>query len=289
MTKILFLLFLLPCFLLAQVEVSVPANVEVMRKAEYTLYDFIVLKEGNSEDLESFKKVSVSFLTKKGILEAIKENDLKTKVIFEDGFKVVTTSQVSRGELQRKINNHLTGECNVCIFEIQIHKVPLVNESSVTFRATDFDISRGSFMLSLAEGAQTGRVYTTGSWRTFRKVPVSNKWLGQGHRVTNDDLKEELKEVTFLNNKLIDAQDLVGKQLSRSIAANTIITRDILTIEKMVKKGDVVRLLIKDGPFEIETSAQAESDGLEGDSVKVKTNQKSVTAKVVSKDKVVSE
>lgn len=289
MIKFLYLIFFLPCLLLAQIEVSLPASSEVSRKSDYSLYDFVVFKQGTSDDLERLKQVKIPFLTKKGILEAIKENDFKIKVTFEDSFKIITASQVNRVELQRKINNHLTAECNVCIFEIQLHKVPLVTEPITNFRASDFEISRGSFLLPLWDAKQSNRFFATGSWRTFRKVPVANKWLPQGHRMLAEDLKEELKEVTFLNSKLVDLQDLPGKQLSRSVAANTIITRDILAIEKVIKKGDVVRLIVKDGPFEIEMNAQAEADGQQGDSIKVKANQKSITAKVLNRDKVVSE
>lgn len=289
MNKLFFLTFFLPYLLLAQVEVSLPAVVDVSQKAQYSLYDFVIFKEGKSEDLENFKKVFVSDLTKKGILESIKESGLKIKITFENSFKVIASTQINKSELQRKITNHLTADCNTCIFEIQISKLPFVNNPPMNFRTSDFELARGSFMLPLWDSIQTSRYFVSGSWKTYRKVPVSNKWMGQGYRLTDSDLKEELKEVTFLNDKLVERHNLIGKQIVRSIPANSVITRDLLVVEKLVKKGETVRLLIKDGPFEIEMNAQAEADGLAGDSIKVKTNQKSITAKVISKDKVVSE
>lgn len=290
MNKILILVFfLMPYFLRAQSELSLLANVEVSTKTQYSLYDLVTFKQGTSAELESLKKVTVPFLNKKAILEAIKDSGLKAKVIFENTFKATVTNQINRHELQRKIMNHLTSQCNECIFEIQIYKLPFLNEPNMVFRDSDFEISRGSFMLPLWEQTKGTRSYASGSWRIFKKVALTNKWLAQGQRLTYEDLKEELKEVTFLNNKLIDIKELVGKQLMRSTPANTIVTRDILVVEKMVKKGDAVSLLIKEGPFEIEVKAQAENDGQEGDSIKVKANQKSITAKVISKDKVVSE
>lgn len=290
MNKFLILvIYLVPYFVWAQAELSLLADVEVSTKSEYFLYDLVTFKQGSAEDLEVLKKVSVPFLNKKAILEAVKDSGIKAKLIFENTFKVTVTNQINRNELQRKIMNHLTAQCNECIFEVQLYKLPFVNEPNMNFRDSDFELSRGSFMLPLWGQTKSNRSYATGSWRTFKKVALTNKWLGQGQRLTTEDLKEELKEVTFLNNKLIDIKDLVGKQLMRSTPANTIVTRDILVVEKMVKKGDAVSLLIKDGPFEIEVKAQAENDGQEGDSIKVKTNQKSITAKVISKDKVVSE
>jgi len=289
MNRFLFLILVLPFFLQAQTEVSLLADVEVSTKTEYSLYDLVTLKQGTSEDLDSLKKVNVPFLNKKAILEAIKDSGLKAKVIFENTFKVTVTNQINRNELQGKITNHLTAQCSECIFEIQTYKLPFVNEPNMNFRDSDFELTRGSFMLPLWGTTKANKSYATGSWRTFKKVALTNKWMSQGQRFTTEDLKEELKEVTFLNNKLIDIKDLVGKQLMRSTPANTIVTRDILVVEKMVKKGDTVSLLVNDGPFEIEIKAQAESDGQEGDSIKVKANQKTIMAKVVSKDKVVSE
>tara|TARA_B110001454_G_scaffold219200_1_gene251781 strand:+ start:2800 stop:3669 length:870 start_codon:yes stop_codon:yes gene_type:complete len=289
MIRILFLILAMPFLLQAETEVSLLADVEVSTKSEYSLYDLVTFKQGTSEDLDGLKKIIVPFLNKKAILAAIKESGLKAKVIFENTFKVTTTNQINRNELQRKITNHLTAQCNECIFEIQIYKLPFVNEPNMNFRDSDFEVSRGSFMLPLWGQTKVNKSYATGSWRTFKKVALTNKWMAQGQRLTKEDLKEELKEVTFLNNKLIEIKDLVGKQLMRATPANTIVTRDILVVEKMVKKGDTVRLMVSDGPFEIEIKAQAESDGQEGDSIKVKANQKSIMAKVVSKDKVVSE
>lgn len=289
MIRFLILFLFMPFFLRAEAEVGLMADVEVSAKSEYTLYDLVTLKQGSSEDLENFKKVIVPFLNKKSILESLKDSGIKAKVIFENSFKVTITNQISRSELLRKVTNHLTVQCNECIFEIQSYKLPFVNEPNMNFRDSDFELVRGSYMLPLWGQNKPNRTYATGSWRTFKKVALTNKWLAQGQRLTVDDLKEELKEVTFLNNKLIATKDLIGKLLMRATPANTIITRDILVVEKMIKKGDSVSLLVKDGPFEIEIKAQAESDGLEGDSIKVKANQKSIVARVLSRDKVVSE
>lgn len=293
MKKIILPILILPFLSLAKLEISLPGVIEVTQKSEYRLYDLAQLKEGTPEDLEKLKMVIVSDLSKKGILEAVKESNIKIKFIFEDSFKVTTTTQINKAELLRKISNHLTAECNTCIFEIQISKLPFVNNSTMNFNAAEFELKKGSFMLPLvdaaAESIQSNRFFASGTWKVFKKVIVANKWMGQGYRLTADDLKEELKDITYINDKLLDRQDLIGKQIIRAISVNAIFTRDLLIVEKFIKKGDFVRLLVKDGPFEIEMNAQAESDGLEGDSIKVKANQKFITAKVISKDKVVSE
>ena len=284
-----FILLLFHFPVLAQFEVSVPALVEVTQKNEFNLYDLVILKQGTTEDLESLKQITISDLTKKGILESMKESPIKAKIIFEEKLKILTTVQINKNELQRKVLNHLTADCNSCIYEIQINKLPFVNSPTISFRSADFEFARGSFMLPLLSTDQGNRLYSTGSWKTFKKISVANKWMGQGYRIATEDLKEVLKEITFLKDKLVERDELVGKQLSRTITTNSIITRDLLVVEKLIKKGDSVRLIIKEGPFEIETSAQAQNDGLAGDSISVKANQKIITAKVVSKDKVVSE
>lgn len=293
MKTILTLLSLLPFLCVAQVEISMPAAIEVTQKSTYSLYDLAILKQGTSEDLEALKKIEVLDLSKKGVLEAIRDSEIKIKTIFEESLKVSAVLQVNKKELLRKINNHLIAQCNTCIYETQISKIPFLNNANMDFRSDEFEKTRGSFMLPLASNdnsiVSASKFFATGSWKTYKKVAVANKWMGQGYRVTGDDLKEELKEVTFLNDKLVERQDLIGKQIVRAVTANTIITRDLLVVEKLIRKGDAIRLILKDGPFEIEMNAQAEADGLEGDSIKVKANQKTITAKVVSKDKVVSE
>ena len=198
MTKILCVLFLMPVFLLAQVEIHLPVEVEVSSKTEYSLYDLVFLKQGTPDELEELKKIPVAFLSKKGILEAVKDSPIKIKSVFENTFKVTVSSQVNKSEMQRKIANHLTAECNTCIFEVQIQKIPFLNETNMSFRSTDFEIHKGSFMLPLWDTKQNSKVYATGTWRTFRKVALSNKWLAQGHRLSNSaDLLPSLATAAF--------------------------------------------------------------------------------------------
>ncbi len=164
MNKFLILvLILVPYFVQAQAELSLVADVEVSTKSEYFLYDLVTFKQGSADDLEKLKKVSVPFLNKKAILEAVKDSGLKAKLIFENTFKVTVTNQINRNELQRKIMNHLTAQCNECIFEIQLYKLPFVNEPNMNFRDSDFELSRGSFMLPLWAQTKANRTYATGS------------------------------------------------------------------------------------------------------------------------------
>ncbi|NUM57194.1 MAG: flagellar basal body P-ring formation protein FlgA [Bdellovibrionaceae bacterium] len=290
-TKIaVFFSFFFTQLVFAKMEIALVDEVEVTKKESYSLFDIVYLKKGTALELESLKKIKILDLTKSEIINVVRDNKDKIQLKVNDDFKIKTTKNLSREEGIRKVKNYLLTQCDECIFDIQVTQ--LTENSMLDFSLSEsaFQGSRGSFMIPLKSTTSKLTGWFVGTWKTFKKVPVLNKWVAQKSRVMAEDLKEELKEVTFFMDKILSKEELLGKQVNRALSAGSIITREMIVHEAAVRKGDAVKLILKNGEIEIEVQGFAESDGQYGEKIKIKTGlNKIITGIVSEKGQVVSE
>lgn len=284
MVFIFSLLFALNVF--AKIEVSIPAEIEVTQKDTYNLFDIVVLKSGTNEDIEFLKKVKLEKLSKESLLQAVKEHKDNISLKLNEGFEVKFSKALSKEEAIRKVNNYLTTQCAECIYEIQVTQMPSNPKFQFIFSESLFRSQKGSFLVPLKSESSTTLGWLSGTWKTYKKVAVLNKWIAQSSRITSEDIKEELKEVTFLIDKLLSTEELIGRQANRALTAGSILTREMLVVEKAIKKGDTVKVIVSEGAIEIILSGIAESEGQIGDQIKIKTSAKNLVGRIIEKGQV---
>lgn len=273
----------------AKMEISILPETEVTQKAEYKLFDIVVLKSGTTEDIEQLKKIKIEALDKSSILSAIKSHKENITLMLNEKMEFKQVKSLSKEEGIRKVQNYLVSQCPECIYEIQVSQIPSNPRFDFVFSESLFRSQKGSFLVPLKSDSSTALGWFSGTWKTYRKVPVLNKWLSQNSRITSEDLKEELKEVTFISDKLISSEELVGRLTNRVLNAGALVTREFLVSEKAVKKGETVKVLVSEGPIEIILSGIAETEGQVGDQIKIKTQNKLLTGKIKEKGQVVVE
>lgn len=262
---------------------------EVTQKEEYKLFDIVVLKNGTVEDLENLKKIKIDSLTKESVLSAVKEHKENISLTLNEKMDFKLTKSLSKEEGLRKVHNYLTAQCAECIYEIQVSQMPSNPRFDFVFSESLFRSQKGSFLVPLKSAASMTLGWFSGTWKTYKKVPVLNKWLPQNSRVTSEDIKEELKEVTFISDKLIPSEELVGRLTNRALNAGALVTRELLVVEKAIKKGESVKVLVTEGAIEIVLSGTAETEGQIGDQIKIKTANKTLTGKIKDRGQVVVE
>lgn len=273
----------------AKMEIAILPETEVTQKTEYKLFDLAVLKNGSTEDLELLKKIKVENLDKASILSAVKAHKENITVVLNDKMSFKTSKSLSKEEGVRKVQNYLTAQCAECIYDILVTQIPSNPKFDFVFSESLFRTQKGSFLVPLKSDTSTTLGWFSGTWKTYRKVPVLNKWLPQNSRITSDDVKEELKEITFMSDKLISSEELIGRMTNRALNAGALITRDLLVTEKAVKKGETVKVLVSEGSIEIVLSGIAETEGQIGDQIKIKAQNKMLTGKIKEKGQVVVE
>lgn len=117
------------------------------------------------------------------------------------------------------------------------------------------------------------------AWTIY--VPVTLTWQtsvvalkaakARGAILAEDDLKIIRREVqaSYVPH-LEQLDDAVGKALTRSLAAGTLLTTAMVSNRQLVRRGERVTLVVERGGLRVTSSGTAESDGAFGDKVLVK-------------------
>lgn len=271
---------------LAKMEVYLPAVTEVTQKSSYSLFDILVVKKGTLEELESLKKIKLENLSKEEILRVVKNNKESILLVINEENEIKQSKSLSKEEAIRKVTNYLTVQCQECIYEVQISQIPSNARFEFIISESLFRNQKGSFLIPLKSDTSTTLGWFSGTWKAFKKVIVLNKWVSQNSRLVSQDMKEELKEVTYITDRLANKDELMGRQVKKNLNENTILTRELLIVEKDIKKGDVVKLIVGEGPIEVQLMGSAENDGQIGDYIKVKTPLKNLSGKIIDKGQV---
>jgi flagella basal body P-ring formation protein FlgA len=106
----------------------------------------------------------------------------------------------------------------------------------------------------------------------LRDMVVSTGYLARDTNISKDDVKLVKRWFDRISPRVItDINDVLGKRLRTSIKQpNTIITRNMLREPVMVKRGNLVRIVLEKGPLRITTMGLSKQNGAFGDIIKVK-------------------
>ncbi|MCX8031329.1 MAG: flagellar basal body P-ring formation chaperone FlgA [Thermodesulfovibrionales bacterium] len=125
--------------------------------------------------------------------------------------------------------------------------------------------------------------------KAYDWVVMSNKAKKKGDYLDMTDVYPVLLDVSKIPNGAINkVEDVVGRQLNRSISANYPITASLLYEQKVVKKGQLVFLVIESPYFIIRTTGELKNTTSVGDKAKVinLSSKKVITGKLVNENTV---
>jgi flagella basal body P-ring formation protein FlgA len=112
---------------------------------------------------------------------------------------------------------------------------------------------------------------------------VPRRTIDRGHVLRRSDLR--LAEVHVPSPKLVvtDLQTLLGREVRRPLTAGHPVPRRSVDSEKLVKRGDTVKVTVSTGGFRVVMEGRALEPGAEGEIVRIVNAQSSeiVEARVV--------
>ncbi len=123
-----------------------------------------------------------------------------------------------------------------------------------------------------------------------RKIFMMRNPGKQGDIIRKADISVKEIHLTGRNSEYpAAAEDITGRILKRDIAANTVITRQILEDQIALQRGDSVNIVLEGNGLLVRTKGKAVDKGRIGDTVRVKniTSGREVIGKVVSSSAVV--
>ncbi|MCX8111071.1 MAG: flagellar basal body P-ring formation chaperone FlgA [Syntrophorhabdaceae bacterium] len=116
-----------------------------------------------------------------------------------------------------------------------------------------------------------------------KKIYVLKENMNKGEIITAD--KVTVKEIILNEDKRIypsDTEDVVGKLLKRDLNAGTAITKDVLEDHFIIKRNDIVSIIIEQKRLLVKAKGRAIDRGKIGDVIRVKnlTSQKEVLGRI---------
>ncbi len=121
--------------------------------------------------------------------------------------------------------------------------------------------------------------------KEFALLPVASKHLKQGDEITSDDITLERVEISTLKKQNYDTQELIGRTMAKNIRRGEPIAYSDTKGPLLVKRGDMVELLVISGAVKIRANAVSLQDACAGDNIRIKrTGESKVLQGIVAKD-----
>lgn len=187
--------------------------------------------------------------------------------------------QINSKEVESQLLSHWKSQCADCKFKIKNLSVPkLAKEHRGLPWQLDLPSAfpRGSFNHRIRIQSDSGafaQYWLSGELSILREVPVLKRSVNMGDRLSEEDFKMELREVTFSSDTPPSPSQVVGSRMRFISNANEIIWNRSIERERAVRRGDIVKAYIGEGDWQIVIQARTEQDGHIGDRINVRNLQ----------------
>jgi flagella basal body P-ring formation protein FlgA len=113
------------------------------------------------------------------------------------------------------------------------------------------------------------KITATGSVKAFDWIVMSARAFRKGHNLQRDDVFSKLMDITRIPKGAIrNAEQMIGKPLTRSIVANVPLVDTMIAVVPVVKKGRKVTLVIESPSFIITALGEIKENSSVGSRVK---------------------
>lgn len=129
-----------------------------------------------------------------------------------------------------------------------------------------------SFLIAAQVGEkEKARFWVKAEVRVYDQVVVAARPLGRQETLSAKDLRLERREITSRAAQIFTRlEDVVGKQSTRSIPSDDVITANAVERPTLLKRGSPITLVFDSGSLRVETQGVAEEGGKMGDLIQVK-------------------
>lgn len=150
---------------------------------------------------------------------------------------------------------------------ISMH-VPENAAADVTVSDLRYDLARGEFSAMLTAGTEEKAV--TGRLIPVTSVPVLKAQLQKGALITAEDLDYvDVRNSDLSANVLVSADQLIGMSPRRGLAALKPIASSDVSSPVVVKKGEIVTMVLQNSEMTLTTQGKALESGAVGETVRI--------------------
>jgi len=120
-------------------------------------------------------------------------------------------------------------------------------------------------------GKEAARLWVKAEIRVFEQVVVAAAPLARQELIGARDLRVERREMAGRGNRPFSrVEDVIGKQPTRAIEANAVLTASAVDRPTIMKRGSAIKLVFETGSLRVETAGVAEEGGKIGELIQVK-------------------
>ncbi len=114
------------------------------------------------------------------------------------------------------------------------------------------------------------RVWATATIEIFTNVVVTKKPLGRHKPITEDDIVLQKMDLAKLPSDVItDPEVILGQRTRRAIGSHTVLRSNLVEFPPLVKRGDVVVMIVETGGIKITALGQVKKKGRFGERIPV--------------------
>lgn len=133
-------------------------------------------------------------------------------------------------------------------------------------------------------GKEESNFSVRGEIKVFEDVVLASRPLAFQELINADAVRLERRELTSaLTRPFVRLNDVVGKQATRAIAANEILSQSMVDRPMVLRRGSAITMIYETAGLRVEAPGLAEESGKTGDFILVKnpSSGKSLRGKVV--------
>ena len=121
------------------------------------------------------------------------------------------------------------------------------------------------------DGTSPWTIYIAATVKVLDMVLVLNHPVSRNQQLTEQDVRLEEHDIGRLRQGFMtDPRDVIGMLARVSLQADRVLVPSVLTLPKLVQRGQMVTLLAGTPGFEVRSSGKALEDGARGDLISVK-------------------
>lgn len=122
-------------------------------------------------------------------------------------------------------------------------------------------------------GTNPWTLYVPVKVTVFSHLIVTTRPLERGAIIAMTDLTEKTRNLAELQpGYLTDPSQAIGKNLKRSLPANAPLAASMLSLPRIIRRGDQVTLVKQTHSIQIHAAAKAMTDGRQGETIRVLNN-----------------
>ncbi len=141
------------------------------------------------------------------------------------------------------------------------------------------------------DGQTVKNLSVRGGVEAIAPVVVAAVDLPRGAVLSEIDLSLVEQDIARLKNPVFDPDEVIGKKLKRGLRMGRPLDRAAVEFPPMIKRGDLVTIILKSGKLEMTALGEARQNGLEGETIRVKNknSNRTILGRVVAPGTVVVE